>query len=57
VGEITHPGRPWEIHGNLGGALAYFWVAQAFIGMRQVSELVVVKSLLAGYPSSFIAAH
>ncbi len=26
-------------------------------GMRQVSELVVVKSLLAGYPSSFIAAH
>ncbi len=28
-----------------------------FDGMRQVSELVVVKSLLAGYPSSFIAAH
>jgi len=35
AGEIAHPGRPLEIHGNLGGALAYFWVAQAFIAVAQ----------------------
>jgi len=31
AGEIAHPGRPWETHHEMRFALAYFWVAQAFI--------------------------
>jgi len=35
AGEIAHPGRPWETHHALRFALAYFWVAQAFIAIAQ----------------------
>jgi hypothetical protein len=35
AGEITHPGRLWETHHEMRFALAYFWVAQAFIAIAQ----------------------
>jgi len=35
AGELTHPGRPWETHHEMRFALAYFWVAQAFIAIAR----------------------
>jgi len=35
AGEIAHPGRPWETHHEMRFALAYFWVAQAFIAIAR----------------------
>ena len=34
-GELTHPGRPWETHREMGPALALFWVSQAFIAIAR----------------------
>jgi len=35
AGEIAHPGRPWETHHEMSVALAYFWVAQAFVAIAR----------------------
>jgi len=35
AGEIAHPGCPWETHHEMRFALAYFWVAQAFIAIAR----------------------
>lgn len=41
-GETRFPGRPWEVHAELGPALAYFWIAQAEIAigraLRETAE-------------------
>ena len=40
AGEVSHPGHPWEVHAEMGRALAFFWVAQGYAAIaRSLKEV------------------